>query len=204
MIQFHFKRKEGKTLLVGIIISVFTTLLILRKCLFLPGFIPNAESLGGYPFLSQHVRVLWDPLFKSGNRIELALIRILCSLLDARNSYFFVLLFMGTIAFFVTTKFTEDIVGGFNQYLVGSLATVAYMVNQITAHEIFRIGFIWNMSWVPLLFYLAFTYFGKVNDCSNREITKKSIYLAIIISLIVGPVGTIPHDMDGKVLKDIF
>jgi len=94
---------------------------------------------------------------------------------------------MGTITFFVATKFAEGVISRWKQYLVGSLASIFYMTNPIMANEVFRITFVWSMAWTPLLFYMAFTYLKEVSIYSVREIAKKSIYLAIVCSLIVDP-----------------
>ena len=176
-----------KIILVGIALSIFLSVLILKNYLFSPGFIPNPECIGGFPFFSERVRYLWDPLFQSGNRIEVTLRYLLFSFLGPRTSHFLVLALMGTITFFVTTKFVKGAISGWKQYLVGSLATIFYMTNPIMANEAFRISFVWGMTWMPLLFYMAFTYLKEVSIYPVREIVKKSICLAIVCSLIVDP-----------------
>ena len=174
--------KKARLVLIGLLVSLPIVLFILRNYLFSSGFISNSESIGGHPFHLEHVSYLWDSLFQQGNRVEALPIWILFALLGARLSYFLVLMLMGTIMFYVAVRLTKGAVSGLNQYFVGFLATMLYMVNPVTAYEIFRIGFIWSMAWAPLLFYMAFTYFKESG--SSKNIVKKAVFLATICVLM--------------------
>ena len=174
--------RDIRVILIGLFVSISITLIILRAYLFSDGFILDSECIGGQLFHLERTSSLWDPLFQQGNRAEPIPFWILFTILGARVSYFLVFSLMGTITFFVATKFTKSIVHGFNRYLVGSLAALVYMTNPVTTYEIFHISFMWSMAWAPLLFYMAFTYFKD----SVASVNIRKIFVLAVICVFMG------------------
>jgi len=177
-----------KLLFIGLAWAVLLALIILRNYLFSPGFVPFPECVGGQPFIQCKVSFSWDPLSQAANRLDTYIISIMILLFGARVSYFILLSIMGVVAYFVAISFVKKIISNdFYVCITGLITSTAYLMNPITSNEILRIGFIWSMTFLPLLYYMAFLTFSEITVFTSRKFIRNSIILALILFLIVGP-----------------